>query len=231
MEPEPQPIKKRKYRKKEIQRKTFEIDDSNLRMKSDEWHILFLERLADFEAFDPTLNQSFANNWLSLIQAFGSNDSDNLLVARLEGATAQVKEKTDAVLLQLDSLEYFVKKAFPGKARILHEFGFEKMRNANTSGTARFTVNAFTMLKLIPDYEAALLAAGMPASLSSDLETATNQLAESEVEQEYHKRLRLRATGQRIDLFNELYEIYRLVNKAAHIIYRHSPAHAGLFDI
>ena len=87
MEPEPQPIKKRKYRKKEIQRKTFEIDDSNLRMKSDEWHILFLERLADFEAFDPTLNQSFANNWLSLIQAFGSNDSDNLLVARLEGDT------------------------------------------------------------------------------------------------------------------------------------------------
>ena len=51
------------------------------------------------------------------------------------------------------------------------------------------------------------------------------------VNQEYQKRLRLRSTEQRIDLFNALYETCLKVHKAAQVVYYGQPVMVKQFEL
>ncbi len=231
MEPEPEPIKKKRRKKGDLARKTFELGDAELATKSRVWHSLFIDHLAQFEAFDPHLNMAFANSWLAQIDALEGTETDETFVDGQQQVTSDVKDATAPVQLRLDRVEYFVKAAYPNKPRILQEFGFDKMRNPAAMGIARFVLFGYTLLLVLEHYQAGLLTAGMPATLPAELETALDKLGELEIFQEYQKRVRIRTTTDRINKFNDLYEMHVKVSKAAHIIFYKEPVIAAQYDL
>lgn len=133
--------------------------------------------------------------------------------------TRQVSDKTALVLERIGSVEYFAKKAFPNRGRTLLQFGFEKLSAPFNTGIPRFVFFCYAMNKVLNDFNADLLAAGMPATLPDEYMDAVEALAQAEVNQEYQKRLRLRSTEQRIDLFNALYETCLKVHEATQVVY------------
>ena len=231
MEPEPLPLKKRKRKKNLAERKTSEISDNQLCERSRTWQGLFLKYLTAFETFDANLNNAFALDWMAQIEALEKHPSDETFVDSQQEITDQVKQKTDVLSTLLGGIEYFVKAAYPDNGRVLMEFGFEKMTNPEQTGTARFVVNAYTLLQVLTDYEADLLAVGMPPNLKAEYETACDNLGEAEIGQEYQKRLRIRSTAQRIRLFNTLYDTYMKVHKAADVIFYRQPEVSKMFEL
>ena len=230
MEPEIIPLKKKKTRKKELVRKNSLLDDGRLCEMSRSWLSAFKTHLPQFEAFDSGLNNAFALNWQAQINTLDSYETDETFVDGQQTITEVVTKLTQSLLLQLDGAEYYVKRAFAGNNRILLEFGFEQLRKITVIGSARFTIGCFVFTKLLKDYEAALLAAGMPPTFIATFETTTGNLGEAEVQQEYTKRLRIRSTTNRITYFNTLYDTHQIVAKAAAIVFINRPDIAKQFE-
>ena len=231
MEPEPLPLKKRKRKKAIPERKTTEVDDNNLCEKSRTWHLSFLKRLSDFETFDPAFNNAFALDWMAQIEALEKHPSDETFVDSQQEISELVKHKIEDMGTLLQSIEYYAQQAFPTNTRVLMEFGFDKMAYPAQTGTPRLAINAYALLMVLTDYEADLLSAGMPATLKAEFETACDKLGEAEIGLEYHKRLRIRSTTQRIRLFNTLFETHQKVDKAAHVIYLKQPEISKQFEL
>ena len=218
---------KRKYKSKELYRKDFEMDDAHLAQNSRTWQSLFVDHLAAFEAFDPNLDVNFANDWMAKIEAFENHPSDKTMLDDLQDKTQTLAENTAVVMGFVDDFEYFVKRAFPDDKRMLLEFGLDTIRNSTV--VFRLYENVAMVMRLAQDYNTELTAAGMPANLSTQCQTALSHFGDAELEQEYAKRLRIRATTKRIKMFNELYAIKQTVHTAAKIVFRSNPTIAGQF--
>ena len=231
MEPEPLPIKKRSKKRNLTERKTTTLSDGALAEKSRAWHVLFTQNMASFQAFDPELDAAFLTNWINLTAELEGQETDETAVDGVTITTRQVSDKTALVLERIGSVEYFAKKAFPNRGRTLLQFGFEKLSAPFNTGIPRFVFFCYAMNKVLNDFNADLLAAGMPATLPDEYMDAVEALAQAEVNQEYQKRLRLRSTEQRIDLFNALYETCLKVHKAAQVVYYGQPVMIKQFEL
>jgi len=108
------------------------IPDSNFAHQSRVWHKQFSEDMSGFTALDPTLNASFATNWLAAIVELESFETDEVMVDYITEKTALLEKATATVLEKVVELEFYVKKAFPGNDRILFEFGFADVQYAKT---------------------------------------------------------------------------------------------------
>ncbi len=214
---------KKKSRKKEIFRMNNELDDAHLCEKSRVWHALFGDRLAQFSAFDSQLDAAFALNWLAQTEAFEAFPTDRTMLAGIEEKTAGIALKVKATRLVVDDLEYYTDRAFPEDARIKLEFGFARLRWGITKGDGRWVLPSFTLGKVMQDYLPQLLAAGLPVNLQTGFNTALDNLGTAEVDQEYEKRLRIKATTARIKMYNTLYGMHVRVRNAARIIFQDNP--------
>lgn len=231
MEPEPLPIKKRKRKKNLVERKNTELSDGALAEKSRAWHVLFAQNLPAFQAFDPELDATFLTNWITVTAQLEGQETDETAVDGIGVTTRVVSEKTAQVMERIGSIEYFAKKAFPNKGRTLMQFGFEKLISPFNIGIPRFVFYCYALNKVLTDFKADLLAAGMPATLPDEFMDAVESLAQAEVNQEYQKRLRIRSTEQRIEIFNTLYETCLKVNKAAQVVYYGQPIMIKQFEL
>jgi hypothetical protein len=79
------------------------------------------------------------------------------------------------------------------------------------------------------DYNAELLAAGMPPAAPSELDTATEETAAFEIAHEKFKRTRIQRTRIRIKEMNQLFAINEEVRNAAQVIFADKPEVAGLW--
>lgn len=230
METEVLPNKKKRRKKNVVERKNTNLSDGALAEKSRAWQVLFTQNMAAFEGFDPDLNAAFLSQWRGLTVQFEEQETDETALDVVGIATRQVSHQLAAVTDLAGSLEYFAKKAFAAKGRTLMQFGFDKLTTPLSTGISRFVFYCFATNKVVKDFEAALLAAGMPAALPANFLTAVELLAAAEVDLEYQKRLRLRSTEQRIDLFNTLYDHCTKVHKAAQVVFFSQPAIKQQFD-
>lgn len=192
-------------------------------------YTLFMQQLAAFTAFDPTLNAAFAASWLVNITDCEQHPTDEVLRDTLQHTTHQLQQKTNAALNLVADVEYYVKKAFNESPALWDEFAFAHRYRAiqSTTGTVLWL---FTMLRVLQDYEADLLTAGMPPALIASLTTASGNLAQAEIEQEYHKRLRLRQTRLRVQKLNRLHGYLQRVQQAAAVIYKNDAVSRKQFE-
>ena len=224
----PLPAKK-KRKKAPLIRIVSMLDDALLAERSRTWHAIFLDHQVQFEVLDPNLTMTYANNWLAKIVAFEQIPHDETVEDGQMQATADVADAARALLKKVDDLEYFTERAFPDNGRMMMECGFEAVRKASQTSIPRTIVNAFTMKRVTVDYHVQLLAAGMPATLPAEVQSAIDFLMAAELKQEYEKRLRMRTTTLRINTFNELYRIHQQVRKAADVVFREQPVIAQQF--
>jgi len=193
------------------------IPDSNFAQQSRVWHKQFSEDMSGFTALDPTLNASFATNWLAAIVELESFETDEVMVDYITEKTALLEKATATVLEKVVELEFYVKKAFPGNERIFFEFGFADVQYAKT--ISKMVLAVFVMETMITDYSAQLLAAGLPAAFQADFNTVIGNMADAEIMQERQKRLRIRATTQRARIYNKVESFWKRVNDAAAVRY------------
>lgn len=222
---------KKKWKKKEIYRVSDALDDAHLLEKSRMWHAIFNDHVADISAFDANLNAAYALEWLSKIEEFEAHPTDETIMDGIQQKTADIFTEVKATRGVVDDLEYYVDKAFPDDGRKLLEFGFGKMRWGLSKGEGRWPIPALTMRKVVQSYLTELTTAGLPANLPTEFNAAIEKLGEAEVGQEYEKRLRIKATTDRIKMFNNLFAIHTLVRNAAYIVFRNNLVIAKQFDV
>lgn len=184
---------------------------------------LFRERLAEFTAFDPQLNSAYADEWEALNEGLAAMSTDETMLDALNEATEETFAAYGPVLKLADELEFFVDKAFAEEERRGDEFGFKLLRSVSGQTNLKFTLYAFTLSTIYPDYAPELLAAGLPATWVTDYKNAISVAADKEINQERAKRMRIRATTNRVLQHNRIYAKWKSVNKASKVIYRSKP--------
>jgi hypothetical protein len=209
----------RKRKKETLIRAEKELDDARLCEHSRTWRGIFVERLAEFSAYDPTLNAAFAADWLAKIEDFEGHPTDETMRDEVDQKTQNVQKELEKTMKIVNGFEYFARTAFPNDERIISEFGFEKFVKVQANHISHVALLSYTLVLVAADYAAELATAGMPATLPGDLNSQKDALAEAETLQEYTKRLRLRMTTQRIKKFNALYALHVRVHAAAKNIF------------
>ena len=190
----------------------------------------FLNYITEFSNFDIDFNATFAANWLTSINECEGTETDETVMDQSAQNSADLAEAKKKGFLAADDLEYYVKKAFPGKKRVLDEFGFTERKKARA---AQFNQHMWltVMKKIADDYVSELASVGMPATVLPDLATKTANILEKETEQEYFKHLRIRYSRLRIDKLNKLYGFCVTVNSGAQSVFYDKPEERALFNI
>ena len=207
-----------------IGKRIIEVD---LAEKSRMWQFRFANEIAAFAAIDPGLDATYATNWFAAIKALEAFASDEVMVDYITEKTADLLAFRKKVLLLANELEFYIQKAFPDDVRMPFEFGIVDLVYENNH--AAFIINGFVTATIVHDYTTQLLAAGMPATFEALLQTALEDMAAAEIEQERQKRLRIRATTQRARLHNDLIAYWKRVSNAAAVRYYGTDAAAARF--
>lgn len=219
----------KKTRKRDLTRLSSEFTDGKMAEMSRLWHNLFENNLLRFTDFDSSLNPAFATDWLSKIETFEALPTNETMEDLSRSHAATVEELRKKFMLQTDALEFYVKKAFPERKRILDEFGLTRIKTPAYKRGARLLLLGFGMTQVISDYATELLAAGMPVTLPPALSDACGTLGDAMVQHEYFQLKTIRSTNERITMYNTLYKIHRQVYEAAIIIFNERPDIARQF--
>ncbi len=208
----------------------FSMEDTLLIQKCRTLRGHFLNYTVRFSAFAPDLNATFAANWLALIEECESTETDETVMDQLQQYSSDLDEAKKQGFIAANSLEFYVKSAFPDKKRILEEFGFTERKKARAAQFNQY-MWMVVMKKIAADYSAELAAAGMPATFLSDFDATTQNLLQRETDQEYFKHLRIRYSRQRIEKMNTLYKYCTTINRASQSVFYNEPEERGLFTI
>jgi hypothetical protein len=219
--------KKKRNRKK--QERKFLGNDADFLAFSRVKHKLFTDRLADFTAFDPDFDATYAANWLAKIKYCEAITSDETTMREMASVKSDLQQKVLEVIAHLSKLEYYALDAFKNDPEILHEFQFNKV-NSLYQYKVSFIIDGFVIQSLAyNEYNAPLTAVGMPATLLIQLTNLLQEAATLEISHEKFKRIRIMRTRLRIKDMNALYDFYEKVRLAAQIIYADKPEVAGVF--
>jgi len=222
------PAKRKRGNRKKKERKFSGIDADFLALSRVK-HKLFTERLADFTAFDPDFDATYAANWFTKILFCEAITSDETTMREMASINDDLKRKVTETIAKLSKLEYYALEAFKDDTEILHEFQFNKV-NSLYQYKVSFIIDAFIIHSLASEeYNVALTAVGMPATLLTEIRALLFEVGALELNHEKFKRIRIMRTRLRIKDMNELFDFYEKVRLAALIIYADKPEVAGVF--
>jgi len=205
------------------------LKDSELSEQSHTLHLAFTRALPKFEAFDPSLNAAFAAAWKAAIIKIDGHPSDENTVDELQDCTQLLNEATDRALGQIKGLEYFIWQAYPGKEYKLAEFGLDSLARKRKSNFAEMVDHCFIIHERVLDFEADLLAAGMPPTYPAQLLAAIQDMDKALRKQRKFKLIRIEQTNERINRFNYVYNIHRQIAKAARVIFIDKPIEMKIY--
>lgn len=222
--PKPARVVKRARRKGKTE------TDANFIQESRVFRKMFTDRLADFTAKDPSLNSGFADEWLKTITLAEDQPTDELMKDKIQEKVDDIEEFTKQVLDYITDLEYYVGKAFPDDERIPYEFAFDLIKKETQNTSTKLLIHCYATITVATDYSTELLAANMPANLIADFSTFIDPGARLYMDLEVAKRYRIRATSERVKLYNQLHSFWLKVSRAAAVIYKNQPEVAGMWN-
>lgn len=208
----------------------FTMEDTLLFQRSRTIRGHFLNYLASFTALSAELDATYAANWMLLIEECEGTETDETVMDQMGQYSSELDDAKKEGFKAANDLEFYVKKAFPGKKRMLEEFGLTERKKARATQFAQH-MWMIVLKKIADDYAPELAAAGMPATVLSTLQAKTETILEKETQQEYFKHLRIRYSRQRIEKLNKLYTYCTSVNNAAQVVFYNEPEERGLFTI
>lgn len=208
----------------------FTMEDNLLIQKAKTLCASFSDHIAPFTAFDSEFDATYTDNWKLAIEDAEACPTDETVKDILSQHTQELAKAKDEGFIAASDLEYYTGKAYPGKKRIMEEFGFTERKKARA---AQFNQLMWlrVMKKIADDHLTPLNAAGMPATLLPNLETKTANILEKETMQEYYKHVRIRLVRERIDKHNKVYEFCTRTSEVAKLIFRNNNALYTMFNI
>jgi hypothetical protein len=221
---------KDKKKKRKKQERLFKCTDAYLLQQSRVKHAFLLEHIADFTAFDPLFDATYAANWLAAIEDGEGITNDETTMDESQGIAEDLKKAVEKLIACVADVEYYANKAFENDKEVLYEFAFQKVQRPEQYNL-NFIINCMVIRMIAEDdYEVELQAAGMPPTLPDDLGSRIEDAAGHEVNHEKFKRTRIKRTRLRIKAYNEIYKTAEAVYNAAQVMYRENPTVSNLFS-
>ncbi len=178
----------------------------------------FKNNLADFTAFDPSLDATYLNNWKAVQEEVWSTSDDTYVVNRDKLAKEEVVSALEKCLIKNKEVKYYAGKAFPANKEALKEFGegqFAKVRNS----PLRMVQYMETLHGVATKYKTELIAKQYTQAAIDEIATLAQELREENNAQQLKKKERPTETRKRIELMNTYYRMGQPVVNVAQYIY------------
>jgi hypothetical protein len=174
--------------------------------------------LADFTAFDSTLDNAKLGQLGLFIKEAKGMDPDRVVRSGISEKTVTIKELMEAGKSDCGKVFYFAEKKFMSKPVIMEEFGQRAFREGRNS-QRKLSLYMFQLDKTIGKYRGELISAGAQESLLDNIGIIANMLYTGNLDQEALKKVRPLQTLQRNTKLNDIYTILREFNKASKKVY------------
>jgi len=204
-----------------MNKRTFNGSDVYLISTSSVLQGLFEKDLAVFTAFDPSLNATFAANWMAAINDCASRYTDFNIRANISGYVEESRMAMDQCREKFQDVKYFMKKAFPKQPAIHEEFGTKRYGMAQRT-QGRMILFMDELHAVCEKYKTQLAAVGFLQPQIDEIVTLKNDLAAKNLAQESYKNGRPVLSAERVEKLNNLYSYAAQVCAAAQRIYRNT---------
>jgi hypothetical protein len=202
--------------------------DAYMVEQSDIGKALLEQNLADFTAFDGTLDASFVTAFTTKINAAFTVVKDSAVLSPQLVATQTVTETMQQGRDAYNDLMYFVtKKAFKTNPLVVKEFNGDYGKVNRTQ--PKFAAFLESLHTIAGKYKTELLASGCKQPLIDSIGTIATNLRSSNTAQEVIKRGRPTLTADRIVVLNTCYDALMTVYAAANRIYKNDPVKQAQF--
>ncbi len=183
----------------------------------------FLEiDLAEFTAFDTTINADFLIGLKTTLANASTEVSDSVVIDEMANYTFLLNTKMDECITLYTKLKYFIKKAFVNVS-IQNKLGMNDFAEASrTHGKMVFFMRDLS--ENIGAYSSELIAVGCNQALIDQVSVLYPEFDSAHQKQESFKNDRMVITYDRIIKYNALWTIIMEVVAAAKIIYKNDLA-------
>ena len=192
----------------------------------------FAVDLPKFATFNPWFTDSVNVQLLTNMTAGLVDFSESSHTAEIERQTEAIGQMLVTSGQKYLKLMYYVDQKFSGSKAVSDTFGHSRYLKARQSEKEMISLlnQACTAVEL-PEFKAALLAAGMPESLPHELKGLSAELSSADGIQEMLKKKQLLVTSERINLFNSIWDTLSQISTAAKIIFADDPARMAIYQL
>jgi len=190
----------------------------------------FESKLAQFTAFDPSLDAAYLANWQTIQDQAWATIPDNLEIIEGEILMEDVISALEKCRLKNTEVKYYAGKAFPANTEARKEFGegqFTKVRNS----PLRMVQYMQTLHGVATKYKTELIAQNYTQAAIDEIAALAQELRDDNNLQQLKKKERPTETRKRIELMNAYYRMGQPVVLVAQHIFRTSPAARKLFRL
>jgi hypothetical protein len=209
---------------KKTTRRHYNCSDALLLEAADTMHASLLTDLADFTAFNATIDVAFAADWKLAINTAYAKEKDGVVRAQMQVKTHQVKAALQRCKAAYRDVRYFAKRAFANDPARLGEFGIGRSYRLAGQQQAKMTEFMLDLATVAARYAAQLTAKGASAAVLAEPELAMTAYNALNIDQNITIRQRGSTTEERIILNNRVYALMHEVIGAAQRIYASNPA-------
>jgi hypothetical protein len=186
--------------------------------------------LADFTAFDPDFDATWAASLLTAISNAENFSSDNQLIDVLAQLTLDVEAKMKECRQFFQGMKFFIEKAFPKKPGTWDEFGYNDYGRSR-SNQARMIQFMLDLHESATKYATQLDNANFGATRIAEIATLAQELQTLNTQQESAKGGRSTASNDRVIMLNHAWAMTQTVRKAAKVIYMNNWGKWQLYNI
>lgn len=207
---------------KQIHRKS-PLPDARLYEHGSKVALSLEDDLADFSAFDSTIDRGFIDTLQGDLEGVREIKKDDVMVDELTQLTDEVYRKMAACNKGYKTVAYFVRYTFDGDKSIQNEFGLNDIKEArNNQPKMLFFMDS--LAKTAAKYKDELVKGGMNPDTIDALPQLGEELHEANQIQEKFKDEREELTQERVQRVNALYDPLARISDIAKIIYADDPA-------
>jgi len=201
-------------------KRDFIISEESLLQDSRTTLAEFVSDATTFKNFDADFDINFATRWQTAIDDAYNAPTDEQILDVQTGLTADVDEKMEACRQHFQAAKYFIEKAFPNKASVWNEFGFDNYETARKSAEKMILfMGVFASVAAKPAYQPLLISAGYTQANIDAIDTKRKELVDAKTAQEMAKNGRGTNTQTRTELLNKVWDFRSRVSKAAKNIF------------
>ena len=192
----------------------------------------FQADLPEFTAFNPWFTEE-VNDVLRMETANGLADfSESSHTAEIVTQTENIAGLLTESGKTYQKLIYYVENGLGDTKAVMDTFGRSRYEKARRSEKEMVSLikQAITAASQ-EEFAIGLTSAGMPSSLTADLEELADILATADGKQEMLKKQQLLVTSERIALFNSIWDKLSHISSASKIIYAEDPARLAIYQL
>ncbi|WP_210519547.1 hypothetical protein [Hymenobacter terricola] len=204
--------------------------DAVMRQNMRTMHAHYTTHQAAFAAFNPEFDPAFGTDWLAAIDAADTTPDNTVRTGELMEDTTEVTDVMEQARTAVQSVFYYVGRAFPHNAGRLEQYGRSTYVAARDNHDRMRTLLKTAFTSATRD-KAPLAAKGYSAPQLATLGTLVEQLATTNTTQEVTKGTNVEGTDHYVTTQNLAYGYGQEASAAAKLLFAEDAATLALFRL